>query len=92
MHRFSVGDVLLFTSEWDHDPPIPGGRRAREGTITRVYVRDGVLAYAFAYRLANGARVTRQYTAKPLPRADPAYDPDGAIDTVSPNLVRYLHS
>ena len=98
---------VLFSELWTHEPALPGGRRARQGYITRAYQYDGALAYAIRFRLQNGRSATRRYEAKSLApqvaaaraggaalrfqaRADPAADPDEAVD--ESRFVQYLHS
>ena len=93
-HRYEEGDTLMFTEPgWDHEPAIPGGRRSREGIITDVYSAQiggqDALAYTVRFMLVNGRQVSRDYEAKPLPRAQGG-DPDQAIDTS--RFVTYVHS
>ena len=93
-HRYEEGDTLSFTDPgWTHEPAIPGPRRSREGIITSAYTAQiagqNALAYTVRFMLTNGRQISRDYEAKPLPRAQGG-DPNEAIDT-SPNVV-YVHS
>ena len=92
-HRYSEGDILLFEQGWDHEPAIPGGRRAREGIVTdcyRAHIGDqNALAYTIRVMLVDGRQVSRDYEAKPLTRAQ-GCDPEQAI--VTSRFVAYLHS
>ena len=92
-HRYEEGDTLMFAEGWDHEPAIPGGRRSREGIITDAYTAQiggqNALAYTVRFMLVNGRQVSRDYEAKPLPRAQGG-DSEQAVDTS--RFVTYVHS
>ena len=93
-HRYEEGGTLSFTDPgWTYKPAIPGPRRSRGGIITSAYTAQiagqNALAYMVRFMLTNGRQISRDYEAKPLPRAQGG-DPNEAIDT-SPNVV-YVHS
>ena len=95
VHRYTVGDVLLFVQPgFLHAPAIPGPPRTREGVVTEAYQTDidgtDALVYSIRFTLVNRTVEVRIYEAKPLPQDEEGYDPNEAVDT-SPN-VRYVHS
>ena len=94
VHRYEEGGTLMFAEGWDHEPAIPGGRRAREGIVTDAYFAQvggqaNVPAYTVRFMLQNGRQVSRDYEAKPLPR-NQGGDPEQAVDTS--RFVTYVHS
>ena len=95
VHRYEEGGTLIFADGRDHESTIPGGRRAREGIVTDVYLAQvGGQANAPAYTVRfmlqkNGRQVSRDYEAKPLPR-DQGGDPEQAVD--ASRFVTYIHS
>ena len=95
VHRYEEGDTLMFAEGWDHEPAIPGGRRAREGIVADSYFAQvgwqaNVPAYTVRFMLQkNGRQVSRDYEAKPLPR-DQGGDPEQAVD--ASRFVTYIHS
>ena len=94
VHRYEEGDTLMFADGWDHEPAIPGARRAREGIITdayfaRVGAHANVPAYTVRFMLQNGRQLSRDYEAKPPPR-NQGGDPEQAVDTS--RFVTYVHS
>ena len=83
----------MFAEGWDHEPAIPGRRRAREGIVADCYTAQiggqNALACTIRFMLVNGRQVSRDYESKPLPRAQ-GRDPEQAIDTS--HFVVYAHS